>query len=125
MDGLDQRIVRRAVVDGSLGMQYVIANAVPLRAGAFTDLSAAPDPVAHAPGTDDPNASNTEHVDRYGGTLSLGYRTDHTATDIGAIVSYGVGHTDAPNLETLDFNGEPTRETQLYMYVFITSSYAF
>lgn len=125
MDGLDQRIVRRAVVDGSIGVQYVVADVLPLRAGVFTDFAASPDPVAHAAGMPDPNSSNSSHVDRYGATLSLGYRTEHTATDVGAIASYGIGHTDAPDLDTLDFNAEPTSETQLYMYVFITSSYAF
>lgn len=125
MDGLDELIVRRAVVDGSLGVQYVIAGSVPVRAGVFTDRSAAPTPVSHAAGAPDPNPSNSTHVDRYGATLSLGYRTDHTATDVGAIVSYGTGTTNAPQLDSLDFTSEPTRETQLYTYVFITSSYAF
>lgn len=123
-DGLDRRIVRKTVVDGSLGAEYIVAQAVPIRAGVFTDRAASPDPVSHAAGTPDPNPANSDHVDRYGATLSLGYRTDHTETDLGAIVSYGAGHSDAPNLAT-GFTLEPTRETQRYAYVFVTSSYAF
>lgn len=122
--GLDRRIVRRAVVNGSLGVEVVIADAVPVRLGAFTDLAASAEPQAVPPGAPDPNPTNTDHIDRFGGSLSVGYRTEHTATDFGAIVSYGAGHDVAPN--NLDFNDlVVTRSTQRYTYVFIASSYEF
>jgi hypothetical protein len=102
----------------------VIAKAVPIRAGLFTDFAASPDPQHYVTGA--PVPSDTQHVDRYGATLSLGYRTEHTATDVGAIVSYGEGHTFSPQLDPAS-NLTPvlTKETQLYTYVFVTSSYAF
>jgi hypothetical protein len=39
-----------------------------------------------------PNPTHTDHIDCFGGSLSVGYRTEHTATDVGAIVSCGAGH---------------------------------
>jgi hypothetical protein len=72
----------------------------------------------------DPNASNTDHINRFGGSFSVGYRTDHTATDIGAIASYGAGRDVSPH--NLDFTDViVTRSTQRYTYVFIASSYEF
>jgi hypothetical protein len=123
-DGLDRRIVRNAVVDGALGGEVVIANAFPVRVGMFTDFAQSPVPVSHVPGMPDPNPANTSHVDRFGGSMSLGYHTDHTATDVGATMSYGVGKDEAP--QNLDFsNLQPTKSTQLDIYVFIASSYEF
>jgi long-chain fatty acid transport protein len=122
--GLDRRIVRNAVVNGSLGAELVIADVVPVRLGAFTDLAASAEPQPNPPGTPDPNATNTDHINRFGGTLSVGYRTEHTATDVGAIVSYGAGHDVVPS--NLDFTDIiVTRSTQRYTYVFIASSYEF
>lgn len=123
-DGVDRTIVRHTVVNGSLGGELVIAKSYPVRAGAFTDFAASAEPKAHDPSTPDPNVSNTSHINRYGGTFSLGYKTDHTATDIGAIIAYGVGRDEAP--VNLDFSNEqPTRSTILDTYVFIASSYEF
>jgi hypothetical protein len=123
-EGLDRRIVRHAVVNGSLGAEIVIADAVPVRLGAFTDLAASAEPQPQPPGVPDPDPTNTDHIDRFGGSLSVGYRTEHTATDVGAIVSYGAGHDLAPN--KLDFTDlVVTRSTQRYTYVFIASSYEF
>ncbi len=123
-DGVDRTIIRHAVVNGALGGEYVIANMIPVRTGVFTDFAASPDPKSHAVGTPDPNPENTNHINRYGATLSLGYRTDHTATDIGAIVSWGSGHDEAP--VNLDFsNMQPTAASVFDTYVFIASSYEF
>lgn len=122
--GLDRRIVRHGVVNGSLGAELVIADVVPVRLGAFTDLAATAEPQPQPPGTPDPNATNTDHINRFGGSFSVGYRTEHTATDIGAIVSYGAGHDASPrNLDFTDII--VTRATQRYTYVFIASSYEF
>jgi hypothetical protein len=122
--GLDRTIVRRGVVNGSLGAELVIAGVVPVRLGAFTDLAGSSEPLPGPPGTPDPNATNSDHINRFGGSLSVGYRTEHTATDVGAIMSYGAGHDIAPN--NLDFTDIiVTRATQRYTYLFIASSYEF
>ncbi|HUJ62667.1 MAG TPA: hypothetical protein VLX92_29395 [Kofleriaceae bacterium] len=124
--GDDQTIIRNNVLDGSVGMEYMAGGSVPIRFGLFTDFAQAPEPVFHTPGMADPNPSNDAHVDRYGGTLSVGFRTEHTETDVGLIISYGSGKADDPNLASDDpTTAEPTIATQLYSYIFITSSYAF
>jgi hypothetical protein len=124
MESLDRRTVRNAVIDGALGAELVIAGAIPIRAGVFTDFSASNEPQATVPGQPDPNASNTDHINRYGSTLSIGYRTEHTSTDAGMIVSSGSGHDLVP--KNLDFSMlVPSTSSQLYTYVFISSSYEF
>jgi len=50
----------------------------PVRAGFFTDFAASPFP--HDDFGNNPNTANYTHVNRYGGSLSIGYRTEHTAT---------------------------------------------
>jgi len=123
-DGLDRHIVRNAVVNGSLGAELVAAGLVPIRAGFFTDFAASNEPLAQPPGTPNPNATNTSHVNRFGGTFSIGYKTEHTATDAGLILSYGSGKEVVPhNLNFQDLI--PTTETQLYAYIFLASSYEF
>jgi len=123
-DGLDRTIRRNAVVDGSIGAELVVADAFPIRLGAFTDLAATDEPREQLAGQPDPNAHNTDHVDRFGGTFSVGYRTPNTATTAGIMVSYGSGKELAPN--NLDFGDlVPTTWTQTYAYFFIASTYEF
>jgi long-chain fatty acid transport protein len=123
-EGLDRNVVRHAVVDGSIGAELVVAGSFPIRIGAFTDFAATKEPEEELADRPDPNASNTDHVDRYGATFSLGYRTANTATTAGVMVSYGAGHDVAPN--NLDFSDlVPTTWTQTYAYLFIASTYEF
>ncbi len=122
----ERRVVRNAVVNGAVGAEYLLGDAFPLRAGFFTDFAASPNPQAflQTPGAVNPNTDNTSHLDRYGGTLSIGYRTEHTATDLGLILSYATGQDLQAN--NFDFsNLVPTRSTQTLLYVFLASSYRF
>ena len=123
-EGLDHRVKRNAVLNGAVGLEYWLTRSVPLHMGLYTDLAASDSPAASPPGTTNPNADNTLHVNRYGGTLALGLRTAHTATDAGLNVSYGTG-TDlaANNLDFADLRPTPTR--QLLLYVFLASAYEF
>ena len=122
--GLDKRVTRNAVVNGSIGAEVLIADRVPLRLGFFTDLAASNAPVAYSTATGDPNAYNTSHIDRFGGTLSIGFRTDHTATDVGLNVSAGSGTDVVPN--NLDFTQyKPTTSTHFLVYLFLGTSYEF
>ncbi len=123
-EGLDKRVTRNAVVNGSIGLEYVIADRFPLRLGFFTDLAASNAPVAYSTAAGDPNAYNTNHIDRFGGTLSIGFRTDHTSTDVGLNVSAGSGTDLVPN--NLDFSQyKPTTATSFLVYVFLGTSYEF
>jgi long-chain fatty acid transport protein len=122
-EGLERRVVRHAVVDGSLGAERVLAGKFPIRAGAFTDFAASPEPVAQ-PGSVGIDLPSAQHVDRYGATASAGYRTDHTATNFGLVVSYGTGHGLTPdNLSFATLLPQPTH--QLSVYVLASSSYEF
>lgn len=117
-EGLDRLIVRKAVVNGAVGLEYVIADHFPIRAGFYTDFSASnpPDPTS--------NVQNSSHVDRYAGTAAVGYRTEHTATTIGVNVTGGSGTDVVP--DNLDFQTyKLSKSTQFLTYVFIGTSYEF
>jgi long-chain fatty acid transport protein len=116
---LDQRIVRNAVVNGAVGAEYVIDDRFPLRAGFYTDFAASNDPSPTG------NVVNTSHMDRYVGTLSIGYRTEHTSTSLGVNLAMASG-TDLVPGEGIDFAQlRRSRSTQTLAYVFLGTSYEF
>ena len=119
-----RHVVRRAVVNGSIGAEYVAGDRFPLRAGVFTDFSAAPPPVDVPKGTVSRNSSNTLRENRIGGSASVGVITEHTATDLGLNLSVGRGKSLEPrNLQFDDYAVMTVSELQTY--VFIASSYRF
>jgi opacity protein-like surface antigen len=128
-EGFERHIKRNLVVNGSVGAEYVVRGKYPVRAGFFTDFAASPSPHAYNDnGTqiDDPhpNTDNDEHVNRYGGSLSVGYRTEHTATDVGTIISYGSGKVTGFDLS--NFYATPVHDvTNVLAYIFLASSYIF
>jgi hypothetical protein len=116
--------------DGSVGAEYVVRGKFPVRAGFFTDFAASPSPHAYNCGADcntsdpNPNTTNSEHVNRFGGSLSIGYRTEHTATDVGTIISGGSGKTTG--LDPSNIYATPVHDmTHLLAYIFLASSYIF
>jgi long-chain fatty acid transport protein len=118
-EGLDKRIVRNAVVNAAVGAEYVIDDRFPLRAGFYTDFAASNDP--------SPTGAviNTSHMDRYVGTLSIGYKTEHTSTSLGVNVAAASG-TDLVPGEGIDFAAlRRSRSTQLLTYVFLGTAYEF
>jgi long-chain fatty acid transport protein len=121
--GLDQRIKRNLVVNGSVGAEYVVRGKFPVRAGFFTDLAASPSP--HTDYGNDPNTANSMHVNRYGGSVSIGYRTEHTATDVGTIISYGSGQITREDVTEGFQVDHATNMTNLFAYIFLASSYIF
>jgi long-chain fatty acid transport protein len=123
-DTTPQHLVRRAVLNGSLGAEYVAADRFPLRAGFFTDFSATPRPVDVPSGAPDPNPSNTLRENRIGASLSGGVITEHTATDLGLNLRFGRGKSLEPR--NLDFgNYAVTDVSEMGIYLFIASSYRF
>jgi len=123
-EGLTREIRRQAVLNGSVGLEWVVAGKYPLRAGFFTDRSAAPAPQPVPAGAADPNPENTSLIHRMGATFSVGVRTDHTATDLGLCISGGSGSDVVP--DNLDFSvTKVSRSRQLLAYVFLGSSYQF
>lgn len=121
---LDKRVTRHAVVNGSVGAEILITDRVPLRLGFFTDLAASNEPQGYSTAAGDPNAYNTSHIDRFGGSISLGFKTEHTSTDVGLNVSAGSGTDLVPN--NLDFSQfKSTTATHLLVYLFLGTSYEF
>jgi hypothetical protein len=120
---VDRRIVRNAVVNGAVGAEYVIDDRFPLRAGFYTDFAASNDPSPTG------NVANTSHMDRYVGTLSIGYKTEHTSTSLGVNVAAASGTDLVPaptagggfDVSTL----ARSRSTQLLTYVVLGTAYEF
>ncbi len=117
-------VKRNLVVNGSLGAEWLITPAVPLRAGVFTDFAASPVPVEANPTNGSSNVSNVIHVNRWGGTVSIGYQTEHTATDLGLQLSHGTG--TALQIKDFDFTSfVPKSASETLTYVFLSTAYRF
>jgi hypothetical protein len=122
--GLERHIVRNGVVNFAVGAEWIVDGRFPLRAGFFTDLAASPEPVATPAAGGGSDILNTGHVNRLGGTFSVGYLSEHTSSALGVNVSGGSGTDLVP--DNLDFSRfKPTRSTQLLVYVFLATAYQF
>ena len=116
--GLDRHIVRNTVLNAAVGMEYVLGGSFPFRAGFYTDFAASPDTDANG------DTQNTSHVNRYGGTVSIGMNSEHSSTNVGLNVSGGSGTDVVPN--NLDFTQlKVTDSSQLLLYVFLGTAYQF
>jgi hypothetical protein len=113
-----RHVSRRGVVNGAVGVEYVAADKFPVRGGLYTDFATSPDT-----NTTD-GLENSRHINRFGGTASIGLRTEHTSTDIGLNVVAGTGEEVVPN--NLDFTtAKVTSASQLFLYAFLATSYQF
>ena len=115
---LQQHIVRNTVANGSIGGEVIFFGWLPLRAGFFTDFAAAPTPELPEP-VDPP--TNSTHLNRYGGTLSLGYLGEHASVDVGTILAYATGQTILGS----GTSARLTDESMLSSYFFLSSAYEF
>jgi long-chain fatty acid transport protein len=84
------RTSRRGVLNVNAGFEWVIAEAWPIRAGFFTNLSSAR---AVSPG-----APSHERIDILGGTISVGHRFSGFTLNLGFLGSVGWGSAQAANL---------------------------
>ena len=115
--GLDREILRRVVVNGSVGMEYLARDRWSLRFGLFTDFAASPKVTLDSP-------ANSQHVDRFGASGSVGFRSQHVVTDLGFNVSYGRGQEYLPI--NLDFSQPRAGQVeQLLLYIFLSTAYEF
>lgn len=76
---------RDIVVNAALGFEAVAADVIPIRAGVYTDLSAAPS----IDGPTDLYAH--DDVDRVGSTFSIGYRSEDYDLSVGVAALFGFG----------------------------------
>ncbi|MEK6609273.1 MAG: hypothetical protein AABZ30_16580 [Myxococcota bacterium] len=102
---------REAVVNGNVGGEYYLAGFIPVRAGAFTNFSSAPDVKAS------PDERALAHVDMYGVTTSVGYVTGDYDVSFGVVYSFGSGTAYAWSQATQQFEPSPTRSDLVYFYI--------
>ncbi len=108
--------------NAALGLEYRPSPRWPLRAGLFTNRSAAPDI------PDRPTALYAPQVHLYGATLSGGFVGDDRSINLGAEVQWGQGH-DVVVQDIGDLLGDPTflrvdRE-QLRVLFFVSGAFDF
>jgi hypothetical protein len=116
-EGLDLWIKRNTVVNAAAGVELLLTPTLPVRAGLWTDFSA-----ADAPTPDGPD--NTTTLDRIGASMSLGLRGEHTESSLNLNAAYAFGHSLVPN--ELDFSRlETTDEYQLGLYTVLATSFQF
>lgn len=119
-EGLNFNMVREPVINVSLGGEMLVADKFPVRAGLFTDFSAAVEPR----GRDAGSISNSQHIDRYGVSLSVGHRSTNVVTDVGVNLSYGTGKEVLPR--QLDFTDLSYQDASQYLvYLFLATAYEF
>lgn len=116
-EAFDRWVKRSFVVNGAAGVEVLLTPSLPFRAGAWTDFSAAEAPTPDGPG-------NNTHVDRFGGSLSLAIRGEHTETSLNLNAVYGSGETLIP--DNLDFTVlRKSSDTQMGLYAIVASSFQF
>ena len=113
-------VVLNEVINGSLGIEYMLTPRIPLRAGLFTDISAAPEVL-------NVNAAQPAHIDKYGLTLSSGYMQSNSTVTAGIKYGIGRGYGTAPDYSTDDisFTFRKEKYTQTDISVFVSGTYMF
>jgi long-subunit fatty acid transport protein len=110
---------RQAITDVQAGAEYYINGRFPVRAGAFTSFSAAPD-------VDPSDKYAMPHVDLYGLTASVGLESEHLIVNAGLNYIFGsgeaLGRTFAGD-KTLQ--GAVTHTGEQALYFFLSTAYLF
>lgn len=107
------RVQRELTVNGAVGIEYLIAEIVPLRAGLFTNLSSVPSYTAS-------KHPRLPDVDLYGASLSVGYISGGDAINLGGEVQLGNGRS------TRTFEGTEVLDRQQFRaMIFLSGAVAF
>ena len=85
-------VERQLTVNVNVGFETLLAEHVPLRAGIFTNLSSAPEPVEGA-------VAMNPRVHRFGASLSTGYRDDTYDIQVGVAGLTGTGTALVPSAD--------------------------
>ena len=115
-----RKIIFEEVVNGNIGVEYMLTSSIPFRAGIYTDLSAVPE----VKDVDTPQAT---HLDKYGMTLSSGYMKSNSTVIAGVKYGIGRGYGTAPDYSEneIDFKNKKEPYTQTDVVLFISGSYMF
>ncbi len=107
------RSTAKAVTNIALGTEYYLTKVWAMRAGFFTDYANTPKISAGV-------AGQNEHIDLYGGTLSLSHFTRNTSVTLGGGYTYGSGKAQIiggrTDIQTADSKG---------WMLFLSSSYSY
>lgn len=101
-----------ATVDAAVGTEYYVSKKWAVRAGLFTNLANTPPIVAGV-------TSIEEHVNIYGGSLSLTRFSGDTSVTLGGSMSYGVGQSQIGGTSSTDAQNATT----FGWTMFLSSSY--
>ena len=107
---------RDAVVNGALGAEYYINKNWAVRGGLFTDF-------ANTPAVEDGGVFQKEHIDLFGGSLTVSHFTKNTSISCGGSYKFGSGKSQL----LVDQNGAgPIQDVNANNWtIFISSSYSY
>lgn len=113
-----QTFRRNVVINAAVGFETLILDAVPLRAGLFTNFSSVP--AVNAP-TD---VYSPDDVNLFGASLSVGFRAEGYDLSVGVAGIYGRGHglrlNPSPGLDPTPQTFLPTDVEQRTIYITIS-----
>lgn len=104
---------REAVLNGALGMEYYFTKDWAVRTGFFTDFASTPD-------LQGGEANQKEHIDYYGGSLTVSHFTRNTSITAGGSYKYGSGKAQILGGATALQDATASSWT-----LFVSSSYAY
>ncbi len=101
------------VINIAVGTEYYFTRNWAMRAGLYTDY-------ANTPEVQSGGINQAEHIDLYGGTLSMSHFTRNTSVTLGGGLTYGSGKAQIIGNST----GIQTADSQGWM-LFLSSSYSY
>lgn len=104
---------REATVNMALGAEYYVTPKIAIRGGMYTNLTS-------APGIDYWRTDQPEHVDLYGGSLSMSYFGRGASLTLGGVYSFGKGEAQVIGGSTATQDAEMTSWTML-----LSTSYSY
>lgn len=104
---------REAVLNAALGTEYYLSRNWAMRAGLFTNMANTPEIKTGVSG-------QPEHIDLYGGSLSLSRFTKNTSVTLGGNMSYGAGKAQVVS------GSSSVQDANAHAWtIFISSSYSY
>jgi long-chain fatty acid transport protein len=110
VDGLNKR---NAVVNGALGAEYYLNKSWAVRGGLFTDF-------ANTPAVVEGGTNQKEHIDMYGGSLTVSHFTKNTSISCGGSYKFGTGKSQVLGGSTPIQDASSNNWT-----LFVSSSYSY
>lgn len=113
VDGLNKR---DAVINGAIGAEYYLNKNWAFRGGLFTDF-------ANTPAVVEGGTFQKEHIDMFGGSLTVSHFTKNTSISCGG--SYKLGSGKSQLLQDVNGNGPIQDANSNNWTLFVSSSYSY